>query len=151
MSVFPDFGIASHISLGDSPVAHPSLFPPFRWDQWAGVILSDLGFLVLFGAFGLLLLSGFGLLSLFSFYRFWAFELLSIAYVYFPFQTFGLCRILYFECYRYRAFWPYAIVLTFILWWRLLLLFELYYYFISAFIYYYISKVKGVTVTCSTS
>ncbi|KAF3488636.1 hypothetical protein F2Q69_00053089 [Brassica cretica] len=25
------FGIASHTSLGDSPVAHPSLFPPFRW------------------------------------------------------------------------------------------------------------------------
>ena len=53
----------------------------------------------------------------------------------FLFQTFGLCRILYFGCYRYRAFWRYAIVLTFILWWKLLLLFELYYYFISALIY----------------
>ena len=99
---------------------------------------SDLIGLWLLGAiwaFGLLPLSGFGLLSLLSFYRFWAFGLLSIVYVYFSFQTFGLCRTLYFRCYRYRAFWRYAIVLTFILWWRLLLLFELYYYFISAFIY----------------
>ena len=52
MSVFPDFGIASHTSLGDFSVAHPSLFPPFRWDRWAAVILSDFGFLVLFGLLG---------------------------------------------------------------------------------------------------
>ena len=50
----------------------------------------------------------------------------------FLFQTFGLCRILYFECYRCWAFRPFGNVLTFILW------YEDYYYLsciiISAFI-----------------
>ena len=46
MSGSMDFGVASHTSLSDSPVAHPSFFPPFRWDQWAGVIIGPvlLGF-----------------------------------------------------------------------------------------------------------
>ena len=70
MSVFPDFGIASHTSLGDFSVAHPSLFPPFRWDRWAGVILSDLGFLVLFGLLGFY---HYQILDFYHFYHFIAF------------------------------------------------------------------------------
>ncbi|KAF2551459.1 hypothetical protein F2Q68_00036198 [Brassica cretica] len=39
MSGSMDFGVASHTSLGDSPVAHPSLFP-FSGYCWWSVVLS---------------------------------------------------------------------------------------------------------------
>ena len=64
----------------------------------------------------------------------------------FLFQTFGLCRILYFGCYRCWAFRPFVTVLTFIL-------YEDYYYLSCIIILfpllsiYYILKVAGVTKT----
>ena len=99
--------LASHTSLGDSPVAHPSFFP-LSGETYEQEWLSDW----CYWAFGLLLLSSFGLLSLLSFLSLFGLWASIYRLWYFVFRIFGLCQTFYFGCYRYWALEPYAIVLT---------------------------------------